>query len=328
MSSNPIDQAVNLLKKGRLVAFPTETVYGLGADARNPEAIKKIFTAKQRPIDHPLIVHIGSVNELSDWAREIPPVVLQLARVFWPGPLTLILKKAPSISALVTGNQDTVGLRIPCHPIALSLLQRFGSGIAAPSANRFGKISPTTAAAVQEELNDSVDLILEGGDCDVGLESTILDLSGTTPAILRPGMITAKEIERVLQYPLEMRNKKSPRVSGSFEMHYAPETKLILLESEKLISYFEKITNPVAVVLHGKKFLSRFSQGHSPIKSKLICMPEDSEAYAHDLYRTLRELDHQHFSEILVETLPKNEDWAAITDRLQRASHNLVKPDK
>ena len=197
-----IDYAAHLLRQGRLVAFPTETVYGLGADASNPDAVRRIFQAKGRPADHPLIVHIPSIDSLNDWALTVPDAAHQLAARFWPGPLAMILNKRPEVPLVVTGGQDTVGLRMPDHPVALRLLRAFGGGIAAPSANRFCRISPTQAAHVEEELGDAVDLILDGGACQVGVESTIVDLSGNRPKLLRPGHITRLEIEAVLQTEL------------------------------------------------------------------------------------------------------------------------------
>jgi L-threonylcarbamoyladenylate synthase len=244
-----INQAVNILRTGGLVAFPTETVYGLGADARNSEALAKIFAAKQRPMDHPLIVHLADVSQLTDWAREIPESAHQLADIFWPGPLTLILKKARGVVDLVTGGQETVGLRIPSHPVAQALLKEFNSGIAAPSANRFGRISPTSAEAVREELGQSVDLILSGGQCEVGLESTILDLSSDIPVILRPGMITGLQIESILNIPVLYQKKNAPRVSGALESHYAPDTPLALIQSDHLLDYLRQVPDQKVAVL-------------------------------------------------------------------------------
>lgn len=309
-----VGQAVHILQAGGVVAFPTETVYGLGADARNPDALRKIFAAKQRPIDHPLIVHLANVDQLSDWAREIPPVAFALAEAFWPGPLTLILKKAPGVSDLVTGHQDTVGLRIPRHPVAQALLRAMGGGIAAPSANRFGRISPTTAQAVREELGDAVDWVLEGGECEVGLESTILDLSGEAPVILRPGMLDVKQIEAVLGQALRQASQDSPRVSGSLESHYAPQTKLTLVNSDDLVSYVKSIMDkPIAVLTR-----SSFPIQHPNVY--IVSMPVDATHYAHDLYRVLRDLDKKNLQQILVEEVPNNSEWAAIQDRLKRAS--------
>ena len=210
MDQKSIKAAVTILRAGGLVVFPTETVYGLGADAANAAAVRKIFAAKGRPADHPVIVHLASDRDLTRWASDIPPAVRQLAERFWPGPLTLVVRRAKSVSDEVTGGQDTIGLRVPSHPIAQALLNAFGGGIAAPSANRFGHISPTTVRHVREELGDRVDLILDGGACEVGIESTIVDVSGGTPVLLRPGRVSEEEIEAVLQVPLARPGAGSP----------------------------------------------------------------------------------------------------------------------
>ena len=222
-------RAIELLCAGELVAIPTETVYGLGADAANPAAVAKIFAAKGRPADHPLIVHLAGHDAVDRWAEQVPAVAWELMETFWPGPLTLILKKQAWVPDAVTGGQDTVGLRVPGHPVALELLRRFAAvagehaGIAAPSANRFGRISPTTAAHVQEELGDQVPLILDGGACKVGIESTIVDCSRGQPVVLRPGHIAPTHLEAVLGLvPLIETATGAPRVSGSLEAHYAP----------------------------------------------------------------------------------------------------------
>lgn len=316
LDQQEIDKAVSILRKGGLVAFPTETVYGLGADASNPEALRKIFAAKQRPVDHPLIVHLADVRRLLSWASEMSEEAVLLAQAFWPGPLTMIFKKAPSVSDLLTGGQDTIGLRIPDHPVAYALLSAFGSGIAAPSANRFGRISPTTAAAVQEELGDSVDLILKGGQCEVGVESTIVDVSGEEyPVILRPGMITAKQIEDVLQQSVMLSQQNSPRVSGSHESHYSPVTKTVLIKTDNIAGFLTKLSAgdlPVAV-------LSRRTQTTRQGVT-LVAMPVDAKQYAHDLYATLRKLDKENFRQIVIEAVPEESSWDAIRDRLQRAT--------
>jgi L-threonylcarbamoyladenylate synthase len=210
-----IERAVALLRAGELVAFPTETVYGLGADAANPAAVAKIFAAKGRPQDHPLIVHLDGAAQLDAWARDIPAYAFELAEAFWPGPLTLILKRQPGVPDAVTGGQDTVGLRVPGHPLALELLRAFGGGLAAPSANRFGRISPTTARHVREELGEAVAMVLDGGPCQVGIESTILDCTGGAPRILRPGMVGAPALGRVLGRMPGYGAAGGPRVSGS-----------------------------------------------------------------------------------------------------------------
>jgi L-threonylcarbamoyladenylate synthase len=316
ISDQVLDKAITLLRQGGLVAFPTETVYGLGADAKNPTAIQRIFAAKGRPADHPVIVHLADSSQLSEWACDISESALRLAAAFWPGPLTLILKKAPEVSPLLTGGQDTIGLRVPSHPIALALLKGFGSGLAAPSANRFGHISPTTASAVQEELNDSVDYVLDGGQCEVGVESTIVNLSGPRPVILRPGMISAKQIEAVLQQSVAMSEKNAPRVSGALESHYAPSTKTLLIRSDALSPFLATVTAPdlpIAIV-------SCRQPPVLPRDVEWVVMSQRPEDYAHDLYATLRMLDKRGFQQLLVEEVPQDEQWDAIRDRLQRAS--------
>jgi L-threonylcarbamoyladenylate synthase len=311
-----LKKAVAVLRQGGLVAFPTETVYGLGADASNPEALQKIFAAKQRPQDHPLIVHVSSQAELENWAVDVSADAMLLAAAFWPGPLTLIFKKNPQVSNLLTGNQATIGVRIPNHPIAQALLQAFGKGVAAPSANRFGRISPTTAAAVAEELGDSVDVILEGGQCEVGLESTIIDVSGDGPVLLRPGMITATDVEAVLRKKISSTHAASPRVSGSHVSHYAPRTPTRLVKFEAISQAIASLSAddfPIAVLT--REYLGRALTG-----VEFISMPVEAEQYAHDLYATLRACDQKNLRRILVESVPENDKWDAIRDRLQRAT--------
>lgn len=308
--------AAELLRAGELVAFPTETVYGLGADAANPVAVAKIFAAKGRPADHPLIVHLPDSCHLDTWAREIPAAARQLAAAFWPGPLTLILKRQPSVPDAVTGGQDTVGLRVPGHQLALALLTNFGGGIAAPSANKFGRISPTTAAHVREELGDTV-FILDGGPCPVGIESTILDLSGDEPAILRPGSITPEAIGQVLGRPVAVAARASaPRVSGSLEAHYAPRTKVDLVSSDGLIlAVREALARqmPIAVL----------SSQAQPLSHNLLTWhqaPALPAPFAHDLYATLRRLDGLGVARIVIQQPPAGEAWEAVNDRLRRAA--------
>lgn len=305
-----IAHAADLLRAGELVALPTETVYGLGADASNPAAVLKIFAAKDRPADHPLIVHLADREQIDAWAREIPTEAVALARAFWPGPLTLILKKRTEVPDAVTGGQDTVGLRIPDHPVALELLHAFGGGIAAPSANRFGRISPTTAQHVFEELGEAVAMILEGGACDVGIESTILDLSRGEPVILRPGMIGIDAIAAVIGQRPRLRDhgEHTPRVSGALSAHYAPRTPM------RMASRAEIAAAPAdcAVLSHAGE--------HSPTRfTACIDAPFDAHGYAHDLYANLRALDASGAREILVEHLPAEPEWAAVLDRLGRA---------
>ncbi len=318
-----IDQAVDLLRQGRLVAFPTETVYGLGADASNPDAVLRIFLAKGRPVDHPLIVHIPNVASLDAWALSVPESAQQLAAHFWPGPLALILKKRPKVPLEVTGGQDTVGLRIPDHPIALRLLQAFGGGIAAPSANRFCRISPTHARHVQEELGDAVDMILDGGACQVGVESTIVDLSGSQPKLLRPGHITRDQIEAVLQTqllltaPVEQTDAMQIRAPGMMAIHYAPITPALLCSATSLAAIIADL------IKQGKKIgllTCHTDLSNDSHLGAVIRMPAQADAYARVLYSSLRELDSLHLDLILVEQPPQTELWRAINDRLTKAT--------
>jgi L-threonylcarbamoyladenylate synthase len=314
--------------------MPTETVYGLAADALNVAAVAKIFAAKGRPADHPLIVHLPDVDHLPRWARAIPKDALALARTFWPGPLTLILQREDGVPDAVTGGQDTVGLRVPDHPVALALLAAFDSGIAAPSANRFGRISPTTAAHVRDELGDQVALVLDGGPCEIGIESTILDLSRGNPVILRPGAISADDIARVLGRRPQLRTTsaadgsdepngdgdgkaaREPRVSGSLAAHYAPRTPLQLAPAAKLTEVAATLAD------EGSRVAVLARSGADPQDARLIwrAAPADPVEYAHEFYANLRELDACGADFIVVETLPASAQWQALTDRLTRAA--------
>lgn len=324
-----IDRAVALLNAGALVGLPTETVYGLAADADNPEAVAKIFVAKGRPADHPLIVHLGADDLMTCYAREIPDAAWALAEAFWPGPLTLILKKAPCVPDVVTGGQDTVGLRVPGHPVALALLRAFaearqeagkpGGGLAAPSANRFGRISPTAAQHVADELGDAVSLILDGGDCQVGIESTIVDLSRASPVILRPGAITAEQISLVLGMPIAIHTAKThdaPRVSGSLASHYAPITPLQVLERDAIAQLLQNSVRVAAIVRDDGALSASLRQ-----LPGVVVLANQPVAYAHDFYRVLRELDAWSYDRILVQALPQTAEWFAIQDRLGRAAY-------
>ncbi|MEN3112875.1 L-threonylcarbamoyladenylate synthase [Uliginosibacterium paludis] len=305
-----IARAAELLRAGALVALPTETVYGLGADAANPDAVRQIYAAKGRPADHPLIVHLADAEQLVEWTREIPREAIALARAFWPGPLTMILKKDPEVNDLVSGGQDTLGLRVPDHPVALALLRAFGGGIAAPSANRFGRISPTTAAHVDEELGDAVAMILDGGACDVGIESTILDLSRNEPVILRPGMIGRDAIAAVIGRPVRLKDETgaAPRVSGSLAAHYAPRTAMRMASEAE-----------IGTAGRDCAVLTRAGESSPGQYAMAIDAPFDAAGYAHELYANLRALDASGASLILVEELPHTAEWDAVHDRLGRA---------
>ncbi len=316
MSALEIEKAVVALCQGRLVAFPTETVYGLGCDAANPEALRRLYAAKGRPVDHPVIVHVVDVVQLPQWARDIPASAYALATKFWPGPLTLILKKQPQVTGLVTGGQDSVGVRVPAHPVAQALLAAFGGGIAAPSANKFGRISATRAEDVRRDLGDAVDVILDGELPEVGIESTIVDLTGNAPRVLRPGAITPAMIEAVLGVPVGMGGSGAPRASGTLASHYAPATPLMLMEGDLLLKL------AVSLSRQGKKVAVLAHSVSQPLGSNYawIAAPADVAGYAHDLYANLRTLDVAGCDIMLVESLPKVPEWAAVRDRLGRAA--------
>jgi len=298
------------------VAFPTETVYGLGADASNAEAVAKIFAVKDRPASHPLIVHLPDAVQVANWARDVPEAARKLARRFWPGPLTLILRRAQAVSDAVTGGQDTVALRVPSHPVALQLLGRFGGGIAAPSANRHGRVSATTAEHVRHEFGEAIECVLDGGETDVGIESTIVDLSGQTPMLLRPGWIGPAELEEVLGVALAAAAADAPRAPGTLAKHYAPQTPLIVMEFDLLMELAATLTRV------GKRVAALVMTDRRPVHEGLtwITAPGDPAAYAHTLYANLRELDEAGCETILVERPPQGAEWMAINDRLTRAA--------
>ena len=310
--SSEVRRAAQILRAGGLVAFPTETVYGLGADAASAQAVQKLYAVKRRPADHPVIVHFENSKAAFAWAREVPGSAKKLAARYWPGPLTLILKRSPLARDFVTGGQDTVGLRVPSHPIARELLKEFGGAIAAPSANRFGLVSPTTAAHVREDLGKDADLVLEGGPSEVGIESTILDLSGEAPVLLRPGHISKEELESLLG-PIREKAAASPRHPGSLERHYAPRTPARMVPSHALDREIAKKKGKVAVLA--------FSRPDERVDYWLR-MPRQPQAYAQRLYAALRELDTAGCEQILVEAPPESTEWAAVRDRLGRACNS------
>ena len=314
-----VARAADLLKAGRLVAFPTETVYGIGADATNPEAVRKIFAVKKRPADHPLIVHLPDASHIKAWAEDVPELAHTLADALWPGPLTLILKRSAQVPDVVTGGQDTVGLRVPNHEVALALLNAFGGGLAAPSANRFGRISPTTAEHVRAELGDSVDLVLDGGPCAVGLESTILDLSAGRAKVLRPGGVSAERLADLLGYAPEVVTTSATRVSGNLPSHYAPTTPSFLVSAQQIDNLAR--TEPASV-----GFLSQRLEP-AWVKGLWRTLPTDPEGYAHRLYAALRDLDAQNLTHIYVEEVPEEPEWLAVRDRLRRATVQDVLPE-
>jgi L-threonylcarbamoyladenylate synthase len=307
--------AVAVLIAGGLVAFPTETVYGLGADACNAASVARIYSVKGRPADHPLIVHVASMDGLGDWARDVPAYAIALARDYWPGPMTLVVRRSDLAGDFVTGGQDTVGVRVPNHPVALGLLEAFvrggGKGVAAPSANRFGNVSPTTAQAVAIELGDYLadgDQILDGGACDVGVESTIIDCTGDVPKILRPGAVTAQMIEestglRVIGADAAV-EEPDIRVSGSLDSHYAPVAKVLLCET------------PTA----GQGFIAH-ANIQTPEGVVRLASPTSDEEFARVLYSALREADVQGLAEVVVMQPIGIGIAVAIRDRLKRAAH-------
>lgn len=334
-----INEAVQTLRDGGLVAFPTETVYGLGADARNAQAIEKVFTTKGRPSHHPLIVHVAApdvfdqaavdwVAVVAPWARDISEDAIKLMNAFWPGPLTLIFKKDKSVLGEITGGQDTVAIRAPAHPMAQELIRKLKSGIVGPSANRFGKVSPTSAADVRSEFEGELDLmILDGGDCQVGIESTIIDLSsGDHPVLLRPGIITPQEIAVKTGITVHLPGQKMemnvlPRVSGSLKAHYAPTTPLRLYSPGRVLdalSEFPDTKTRVAVAVWDSE--SALSEdGHPSVQFNEVEVPSNSAAFASRLYRTLRDLDEQGWDLILFPEPPAGQEWDGVRDRLQRA---------
>ncbi len=329
-STPPVDagaiaRAVEILLRGGLVAFPTETVYGLGADADNETAVRGIFAAKGRPPDHPVIVHVEGPAALAAWAREVPAAAARLAEAFWPGPLTLVLARSARASDVVTGGQDTVGLRCPAHPWARALLQCFAArradaAIAAPSANAFGRISPTTAAHVRADLGEKpagrVDLILDGGPCPVGIESTIIDLSGQAPRLLRPGSVSRAAVAAVLGTPLPDADAAAPRAPGRREAHYAPRTPLEVVPAAALADRLNALRQwRVAMLAPAAALLD--PPRHVVLR---LVAPATPQAYAQRLYALLRQLDAAGAERILVAAPPPDEAWEAIRDRLRRAA--------
>ncbi len=326
-----IRQAARLLEAGKLVAFPTETVYGLGADASNPEAVATIFTAKGRPSNHPVIVHVARGADLSRWVSRLPEEAIKLATAFWPGPLTMILHRAAGVPAAVSGGQDSIGLRCPSHPVARTLLAEFRGGqggIAAPSANRFGHVSPTTAQHVIDEFGlpgeGPLAAVLDGGQSDVGIESTIIDLTRLDtlgPVLLRPGQISAVQIAEVLGRMPVLPDAAAPRVSVNMNAHYAPRTPVALASAAEIDWLMHRLDEA------GRRYalMHRAAPGTSGrrmIASRL--MPDGADAYAHQLYAGLREMDNAGAELIIVECPPVDDAWHGINDRLRRAAFDSV----
>ena len=314
-----IERAADLLAAGDLVAFPTETVYGLGARADDPTAVLKIFRAKGRPENHPLIVHVAEAAQIEPFAAAVPALAQRLIDAFWPGPLTLILPRVPSMAAASAGHQNSIGLRCPSHPIARALLAaahaRGVPGVAAPSANRFGRVSPTCAAHVLGEFDDRL-VVLDGGDCDVGIESSIVDCSRGHPVLLRPGVLTRARIEAVTGEALREPDAEAPRASGTLTAHYAPDARLRLMSEAMLHTALQVLGDPPSK-------LAVYSRGTLPAAARGVRhrrMPAQPEQAAHELFSVLRELDAEGVQLIWVEEPPPQPEWDGVRDRLSRAA--------
>lgn len=329
-----IAQAVSVLRAGGLVGFPSETVYGLGGDAGQADAVGRIFAAKGRPNDHPVIVHVAPGADLSRWAREVSPLAQTLIDHFWPGPLTLVMARADGVLDAVTGGQDTVAVRCPSHPVAQALLVAFEGGLAGPSANRFGRVSPTTAQHVDGEFGSELSMILDGGPCQVGIESTIVDVTREEPVLLRPGHVSADALAQALGRPVLTREQAQariaaqagshsapvagraalPRVSGALAAHYAPRTPLALVDADRLN---EVLADEVAA---GRRIGVWSVAPLAPPAGAWLPAPTDPQAYAHQLYAVLRQLDQRGLDRLLIETPPHTAAWAGVHDRLGRAA--------
>jgi L-threonylcarbamoyladenylate synthase len=325
ITSENLARAVEALRAGHCIGLPTETVYGLAADASNADAVAKIFALKGRPTNHPLIVHLASTHDARTWASEWSDTAEKLANAFWPGPMTLIVKRAAHVLDAVTGGQDTVGLRVPSHPIAQRLLARFGGGLAAPSANKFGHVSPTSAQHVASEFASDDLLVLDGGDCEVGVESTIIDLSGKQPRVLRPGRVRTHEIERVLASSLahtthdaQRAAQDTPRVSGSLDSHYAPRKKTLMLAGDALEIFLDAARDAekrIGLIHHSARFASKC------VNERVSLDGTNAALFEHEIYAKLRALDDGEVDLIVIEQPPQTEDWDAVNDRLKRATH-------
>jgi L-threonylcarbamoyladenylate synthase len=308
-----LNQAVALLKRGGIVAIPTETVYGLAADASNEAALQQIYAIKQRPADNPLIVHIADVNQVEDWAADFPPLAKKLAKAFWPGPFTLVLPAKSQVSLALRAHQPTVALRVPAHPVALDLLCQSGLALAAPSANKFTQLSPTTAAHVTAGLGDALP-VLDGGACKVGIESTIVGVEGDDWILLRPGMIDAQAVEAVVGKPARTRVVNKPKVPGQHLLHYSPRTPVYLFDSRSdLLAFVEHCPGPCAALLIG--------DGAYP-GCQFVALKADVNDVAEKLYSSLHSLDQLGVLKLAVEMPPDTPEWLAIRDRLGRSKRN------
>ncbi|MBO2458152.1 threonylcarbamoyl-AMP synthase [Actinomadura sp. LCR2-06] len=312
-----IEKAAGVLRAGGLVAFPTETVYGLGANAEDPAAVTRIFQIKGRPPSHPLIVHLGGAEQLDDWVADVPAPARLLAERFWPGPLTLVLPRSSRVPLQATGGLETVAVRVPDHPVALALLSAFGGGVTAPSANRFGQVSPTTASHVRAEFGEDAGFVLDGGACRVGVESTIVDATGDVPSILRPGGVTREDLQEVLGHPLEVPAAARVRVPGQHPSHYAPRARVVLVDPEQVIVQAELAQEQG----HRVGVLVPPSLAGAPVKAHaMVAVPGSMAAHARGLYGFLRELDQQG-CDLVLACLPEERGLGlAIANRLRRAA--------
>ncbi|WP_208026896.1 L-threonylcarbamoyladenylate synthase [Rhabdothermincola sediminis] len=320
MTASPedIERAAAVLRAGGLVAFPTETVYGLGADAVNPAAVRRVFEVKGRPATHPLIVHLGSAAALDRWAVDVPPAARLLAEACWPGPLTMLLRRSPSVPDVVTGGRDTVGLRVPAHPLALALLERFGGGVAAPSANRFGRVSPTTAADVQADLGSDVDLVLDGGPCQVGVESTIVDLTGAEPEVLRPGGVSFERLEEVLGRPVGLwLGDRDVAAPGTLPAHYAPAARVEVLDDVSAVA-----ERAAQLLVTGRRVAVLAPVALAGLPDGVVELEPAGgpESYARVLYGRLRQADRLGVEVVLAVPPERVGVGVAVRDRLIRAA--------
>ncbi|MEY3873059.1 MAG: hypothetical protein RLZZ296_2054 [Pseudomonadota bacterium] len=315
-----VAEAARLIRSGELIGLPTETVYGLGADASNDAAVALIYAAKGRPSNHPLIVHIAEAQQVLDYASSVPPFAARLIAAFWPGPLTLILQRKPGVATAAAGGQNSIGLRCPSHPVAQALLKACRTGVAGPSANRFGRVSPTTAAHVADELGDAL-FVLDGGPCDVGIESTIVDCTRGQPVLLRPGVLTRAELEAACGQPVldnQALTSNAPRASGTLASHYAPNAKVRLMDKTELQAALAAVepSQRIAVYAYSIPGIDAISAASVLYRA----MPLQASQVAHELFAVLRDFDAQGVAQIWVEALPAATEWDGVRDRLTRAA--------
>ena len=313
-----VEQAAERIRAGDLVAFPTETVYGLGADASNDAAVAKIFAAKGRPADHPLIVHIASAAQVLDYASSVPPFAQALIKAFWPGPLTVILPRKPGVATAAAGGQNSIGLRCPAHPLALEFLKLCNTGVAGPSANKFGRVSPTTARHVAQEFGDSL-IVLDGGPCKVGIESSIVDCTRSQPVLLRPGVLTREQLSAACGQPVLSADEQpdtAPRAPGTLESHYAPNAKVRLMQAGAIQTALDLLGADAAHIAVYARSIVRIQSA----KVLYRRMPDDALATAEQMFAVLRDFDAQGVKLIWIEPVPGAADWDGVRDRLARAA--------